>query len=237
MAVMQNEKIAGIIGGMGPEATVDLLNRIIRLTPALDDIDHVRCVVDNNPKVPSRMKALIDGTGENPGPVMAEMARRLESWGVDFLAIPCNTAHYYYDDVQKAVRIPVINMLDLTVQAVLKAQPNIRQVGILASTAVIRTALYQQRFSGRQVGVVYPEDSFQENLLLAIKRIKQGTISETVRESVQSAVRNLESNGAEALVIACTELSIMEMNSHLPVFDAADILARHIIRVCKHNPA
>ncbi|RLB91348.1 MAG: aspartate racemase RacD, partial [Deltaproteobacteria bacterium] len=87
-----SEKIVGILGGMGPEATVDLMQRIISLTPALDDIDHIRCIVDNNPKVPSRIKAIIEGDGEDPGPCMADMGRRLESWGADFLVIACNTA-------------------------------------------------------------------------------------------------------------------------------------------------
>ena len=97
---------------MGPEATVDLMQRIIRLTPALDDADHIRCIVDNNPKVPSRIKAIIEGNGEDPGPCMADMGRRLESWGADFLVIACNTAHYYYDAVQEAVNIPVINLIE-----------------------------------------------------------------------------------------------------------------------------
>ena len=97
---------------MGPEATVDLMQRIIRLTPALDDADHIRCIVDNNPKVPSRIKAIIEGDGEDPGPCMADMGRRLESWGADFLVIACNTAHYYYGAVQKAVNIPVINLIE-----------------------------------------------------------------------------------------------------------------------------
>src|SRR5210317_1086324 len=107
------EKTVGILGGMGPEATVDLMRRIIRLTPALDDADHIRCIVDNNPKVPSRIKAIIEGDGEDPGPCMADMGRRLESWGADFLVIACNTAHFYYGAVQQAVNIPVVNLIDL----------------------------------------------------------------------------------------------------------------------------
>ena len=109
----KKEKIVGILGGMGPDATVDLMQRIIRLTPALDDADHIRCIVDNNPKVPSRIKAIIEGGGEDPGPCMADMGRRLASWGADFLVIACNTAHYYHGAVQQAVDIPVINLIDL----------------------------------------------------------------------------------------------------------------------------
>ncbi|MFW6037888.1 MAG: aspartate/glutamate racemase family protein, partial [Desulfonatronovibrio sp.] len=111
------EKIAGILGGMGPEATVDLMNRVIKATPAKDDEDHIRMVVDNNPKVPSRIKALIQGDGSSPGPCLREMARKLESWGVDFLAMPCNTAHFYHQEIQEAVSIPVLDMISLAVEA------------------------------------------------------------------------------------------------------------------------
>ena len=141
------EKIVGILGGMGPEATVDLMQRIIRLTPALDDADHIRCIVDNNPKVPSRIKAIIEGDGEDPGPCMADMGRRLESWGADFLVIACNTAHYYYDAVQQAVTIPVINLIDLVAGHVSGNYPKLRRIGMLASPAVAMTGLYTRRFS------------------------------------------------------------------------------------------
>ncbi len=89
------EKIVGIIGGLGPEATVDLMRRVIQATPASDDQDHIRMIVDCNPKVPSRMKAILEGTGEDPAPYLVIMAKDLAAWGADFLAIACNTAHLY----------------------------------------------------------------------------------------------------------------------------------------------
>src|SRR5512139_4144666 len=125
------EKIVGIIGGMGPEATVDLMARVIKATPALDDVDHIRMIVDNNPKVPSRIKAIIEGDGENPIPCLQDMARRLVAWGVDFLAMPCNTAHYYHRDIQESVAIPVLDMVDLAVRDVIIQTPGLKTVGLL----------------------------------------------------------------------------------------------------------
>src|SRR3989304_4023725 len=136
-----HSKTIGIIGGMGPEATVDLMARVIRATPAQDDADHIRMIVDNDPGVPSRIKALLDGTGESPGPYLVAMARRLESWGADVLAMPCNTAHYYHGEIRAAVAIPVLHMIDLTAATVAQQRPGQNHVGILAATAVIRTGL------------------------------------------------------------------------------------------------
>lgn len=116
------EKTAGILGGMGPEATVDLMRRIIAHTDARDDVDHVRCIVDNNPKVPSRIKALLEGDGISPGPCLADMARRLEAWGADFLCMACNTAHMYYGEVKAAVTIPALNMIELAARRRRKAR-------------------------------------------------------------------------------------------------------------------
>ena len=96
-------KTVGVIGGMGPEATVDFLRRIVAATPAQEDQDHIRVLVDNNPKVPSRLAALVYGTGANPLPVLIDMARGLERQGADFLTIPCNTAHYYLPRIAEAV--------------------------------------------------------------------------------------------------------------------------------------
>ncbi len=121
------QPVVGVVGGMGPEATVELMRRVIRATPARDDADHIHMIVDNNPKVPSRIKALIEGTGEDPGPTLAAMARGLEAAGADFLVIPCNTAHHYLPVIRTAVSIPVLDMIALTLdrlqQAVWRCEP------------------------------------------------------------------------------------------------------------------
>ena len=231
---MTKEKVAGILGGMGPEATIDLMQRIIRLTPALDDIDHLRCIVDNNPKVPSRIKAIIDGNGEDPGPCMADMARRLESWGAYFLAIPCNTAHYYYKTVADAVKIPVINLIDLVVSQVKMTNPNCLKIGVLASTALLMTGLYEKRFKEVGIEVVYPAPEFQERLFQVIKDIKTGNTSMEVVKKYREICKNLNSAGVESAIIACTELGIISYDLPFEIIDAAEILAQEIVSVAKN---
>ena len=229
------EIIAGILGGMGPEATVDLMQRIIRLTPAMDDIDHIRCIVDNNPKVPSRIKALIEKTGESPGPVMADMARRLEAWGAHFLAIPCNTAHYYRPEVQAAVNIPVLDLIDITALKVKELFPCCQRVGILASTAVRMTGLYENRFKEDGVEVVFPEEPDQDALLGIIKKVKAGKpVSETGLDFDAVCKRLLQPKGpADVLIIACTELSVIADALTVDFLDAAEVLAAHIVKLAK----
>lgn len=229
------EKIVGIIGGMGPEATVDLMQRIIRLTPALDDRDHIRCIVDNNPKVPSRIKAIIEGDGEDPAPCMADMARRLESWGADFLAIPCNTAHHYYDAVQQAVSIPVIHLIDLVCDHVRQNFPKQKRVGILASPAVAMTGLYTRRFEKMGIQDLWPDPDFQASLFQVIKEVKKGDTGPQVQQAYEKVCENLKEKGAEIAIVACTELSALGGRLSVHAVDAAHLLALEIVQKAKNQ--
>lgn len=229
------ELVAGILGGMGPEATVDLLHRIIAHTDARDDVDHVRCIVDNNPKVPSRIKALLEGGGESPAPCMADMGRRLEAWGADFLCIACNTAHNYHAAVQEAVRIPVLDMIGLTAQAVAERHPRARRVGLLASPAVRLTRLYEKPCACRGLEVVYPAPMEEPRLLGVIKDIKAGRTDEVVRAAFAGVTDHLAARGADVLVVACTELGIICGDNDVPVVDAADVLAETVVETAKQR--
>lgn len=229
------EKTVGILGGMGPEATVDLMQRIIRLTPALDDVDHIRCIVDNNPKVPSRIKAIIEGGGEDPGACMADMGRRLESWGADFLVIACNTAHYYHDAVQQAVSIPVINLIDLVADHVKTHFPDQSKIGMLASPAVAITGLYSVRFGKLSVVDIWPDAAHQNRLLNVIKEIKKGNTGQHIRSEYHSVCENLLQRGATIAIVACTELSALGGTLPIKALDAAEILAQEIVRVAKNS--
>jgi aspartate racemase len=224
------DKTAGILGGMGPLATVDLMQRIIRLTPALDDRDHIRLIVDNNPKVPSRIKALIEGTGEDPEPCLVDMARRLETWGADFLAIACNTAHHWHGSIQAAVSVPVIHLVEVVARHLSGAFPGIGAVGILASKAVAMTGLYRRWLGPLGIREIWPDPDHQERLMAIIRAVKQGETGPAVHDSCRRVCRNLTLQGASALIVACTELSALAPDLPLPAVDAADLLAREIVR-------
>jgi aspartate racemase len=231
------DKIVGVIGGMGPEATVDLMRRVMQATPAQDDFDHIRMIVDNNPKVPSRIKAIIESTGESPAPILAEMARKLKAYGADFLVIPCNTAHYYLNDIRSALSIPVIDMIELTVDAVLSENPALKTTGLLASQAVLQTGLYMKRFGERGVDLVYPQNELQGKLMNAIRAIKTGRYGDREKSILRSAAHDMIGRTAEALIIACTELSLIAdaLDPELKVYDSAQILAEAVVRIAKEK--
>jgi len=230
---MTPEKTVGIIGGMGPQATVDLMQRIIRLTPALDDIDHIRCIVDSNPKIPSRIKAIIEKNGENPGLCMADMAKRLETFGADFIAIACNTAHHYFDHVNDAVAIPVINMIDCVLEHLTKHYCNCSTIGLLASPAIRITQLYEKKFNTFNIKIVYPEHPYQDLLFKVIKKIKAGSLDSDILESYAKVCGHLKAGGIDHAIVACTELSTMDVQTSLYTIDAAEVLALKIIDMAK----
>lgn len=220
-------KVLGIIGGMGPEATVDLMRRIIRATPAQDDRDHIRMLVDSNPQVPSRIRALLEGTGESPVPALVAMARGLERAGADLLAMPCNTAHHYLEEIRASVRIPLLDMIRLTCERIVRENPQARRVGLLASTAVLRTDLYGKGFAPFGVERIHPSEPRQAEVFAAIRAVKAGRFGVEHRRALDAAGGELTARGAEAVVVACTELSVVAAGLRLsvPVYDSAQVLA------------
>ena len=143
-----SELTVGVIGGMGPEATVDFMARVLALNDADRDQDHVRLLVDQNPKIPSRQQAILDGAA-SPEPCLAAMAARLEACDCDFLVMPCNTAHVFADAILAATRIPLVSIIDVTMRAA--AATSADRVGLLASAACVDAGVYQRALAKRQI--------------------------------------------------------------------------------------
>ena len=177
-ASKHRQPVIGVIGGMGPDATVDLMRRVIEATPASDDIDHIRMIVDNNPKIPSRMQALIDRAGEDPAPVLAAMARGLETAGADVLVIPCNTAHHYLPAIRAAVHVPVVDMIALSVarlRVMLGAGP---RIGLLASPAIRLTGQFERCCDAAGIEIVHPAGADEAAVLAIIRAVKANAVNE-----------------------------------------------------------
>jgi aspartate racemase len=226
------EKIIGILGGMGPEATADLFSRIIRETPARKDQDHLRVIVDNNPKIPDRTAAIL-GEGVSPLPEMVKTAKNLEKAGVDFIIMPCITAHYYYEELRKSVKIPVLNMVELTAQTISKNFPKAKRAGLLGTTGTVKGKLFDESLGKFGVEMIYPSDAFQRKIMEAIyDYIKAGKILEG-RKIVVDVANHLIELGAEVIICGCTETSLVLKNGDItkPVVDPMQILAQTAVKI------
>lgn len=217
-------KRIGVLGGMGPEATILFQQRLLDAVPAGDDCDHVPLLIDMNPQVPSRIAHLIEGTGGDPAPVLAAMARRLQAGGAEALAMPCNTAHSYSASITAAVDIPLLNMVTLSAE---RAGPG--KIGILASPATRITGVFDTALA--QVGAtpVWPEDDAP--LLHAIRIIKANGATLEAREILRAASEELLAAGAEVQLIGCSEFSLIAeaATPEARVIDTLDVLVAAVL--------
>jgi aspartate racemase len=228
------EKIIGILGGMGPEATIDLFYKIIKFTPAEKDQDHLRIIIDNNPKIPDRTAAIL-GKGEDPLPALQETARNLEKAGADFIIIPCNTAHYYISQIQESVNIPILNMIEETAKETQQIIYQIKKVGLLASIGTYKTEIYHQQFKKFNIEVIYPEEKDKEEVMKAIYAVKAGDLSNEVKGNILKIAQKLIDKGAEVIITGCTEIPLIlkEGDVSVPLIDPTQILAKIAVQKAK----
>ncbi|MDZ7799589.1 MAG: amino acid racemase [Trueperaceae bacterium] len=226
----------GILGGMGPQATLDLMRRVIARTPAQREADHVHMLVDLNPHVPARVPAL-DGTGPSPGPELARMTRSLVEAGAEVLVMPCNTAHAWADEITAATNVPFLHMIDLAVDAALAGPSAPQATGILATRGTRRARLYHDRFEARGVAVLDADEEAQARLDAVIAGVKIGADEEELRAELRSLVDGLARRGAPRVLLGCTELAMVAPNAGpVPLLDPAEVLAGAIVRACTGVP-
>ena len=218
-------RVVGIIGGMGPEATLDLMRRVLAKTPAQGDQDHIHLIVESNPKIPSRIAHLIDGTGADPTPELIRIARNLERAGAEALAIPCNTAHAYAHSIQRAVSIPLLDMVQLTIEKIAGSR-RVARVGLLASSAVLATELYAKGFAGQGIALVHP--ARQDEVMSLIKAVKGGETGQQIQAALARIALDL-ANQADMLLVGCSELSVIAAGITPPFVDSLDVQAQAIV--------
>jgi len=208
MEQQNKPKTIGILGGMGPQATVDLYNEIIRQTPIKEEQDHLPVIIFSNPKIPDRTKALTAG-GEDPLPHLIYCAQVLEKAGADFIIIPCNTSHYYLPTLRKAVSIPILDMIAETTDFIKQHYPQDKQVGLLATTGTIKVGIYSTTFIERGLEIVHPEESNQQALVMrAIYDIKAKKPLAPSKRRLKQAAHELISKGCSLIVMGCTEVPL-----------------------------
>ncbi len=230
------ERILGVLGGMGPLATVDFLSKIIQSTPANSDQDHIPIIAASLPQIPDRTDAILL-SGESPLDAMTVGIRRLEVSGAGAIAIPCNTAHHWYEPLQRSTKLPILHIAD-SVVAHMKAsgiEPGCR-VGILASSGTLKVGIYETRLQAAGLAYVEPEAKIQETLIMSgIWDIKTGDLQRGAKKII-SAMEYLQDCGAKKIILACSEVpvGIDFANYTSPaLIDATDVLAMACVNWAK----
>lgn len=198
-------KTIGIMGGMGPMATVDLMKKIIMATDAKTDQEHIPMIVDNAPQIPDRTKAIL-GQGESPVPAMIRSAQRLESAGADFIIIACNTAHYFLPEVTAKVRIPVLSIVEVTSAEAIRR--GYKTIGLLATSGTIRTQLYQKAVAAKGLKCITPAADKQHLVDDMIYDGVKATNLHYDTAPVRELLADMKKQGAEAFILGCTEVPV-----------------------------
>lgn len=221
-------KTIGILGGMGPMATCDLMKKIIENTDASCDQEHVRICVDSNTNIPDRTAAIL-GEGKDPRPEMIKSAVRLQSMGADVMIVPCNTAHCFLPDVEKCVDIPILHMPRETARA-LQAQ-GVRIAAVLATDGTLRTGLYDQELTNLGITPIHPEPEDQKMIMSIIYDYVKAGKSYPYPERLAAMQERLARQGVECMILGCTELPIAfsQINTTLPTIDPTTVLAQAAI--------
>ena len=229
-------KTIGIMGGMGPMATVDLMKKIILATPASKDQEHIPMLVDNNSQIPDRTKAIM-GQGASPAPEMVKTAKRLMMAGADFIIIACNTAHYFLPEILPQISIPVLSIIDVTTNSAL--EKGFKSVGLLATTGTVSTGLYQKKLEASGIQCITPAADKQH---LIDDMIYQGVKANNENydtHAVEELLAEMQSTGAEAFILGCTEVPVAVSMYKLQgeFIDATDELAKAAIKFAKEEEA
>ena len=229
------EKIIGILGGMGPEATIDLANKIIQCTHVTKEQDHCRIIIDNNPGIENRTEAILSGNTGRVISQLSETAVNLEKAGADFIIIPCNTAHYFLEQIRQAVNIEVLDMIEETALFISRKYPRAEKAGILGTSATCRTELYHKALSAKNISVITPDDPDQEKVMTAIALIKEENGHRRAGIILAGAAEKLINNGAEMVIAACTEvpLALKPSDIDAPLIDPSKILAARAVEAVK----
>jgi len=214
---------------MGPEATVYFFELIIRNTAAAKDQAHIPIIIYNNPKIPERTAAVL-GKGPSPAPLLAAGVRKLAAAGADFIVVPCITAHAFFKEMKTASPVPILNLLEVSLEYVRKKIPGLKSAGLLASTGTIRSGLFEKTFSRAGIKIIAPPEEEQNRVTEAVfgpRGIKAGFASGRPRRLLLGVARRLIDRGAQAVIAGCTEvpLALREGDFAVPLLEPLRIAA------------
>ncbi len=229
----------GVIGGLGPAATAYFLDMVVRLTEAARDQDHLDLIVFSHSTTPDRTAFILGESDQDPGPVMAADAVRLAGLGVTFIVVPCNTAHHFTAAVVDAVDVPVVSIVGETVAEAQRRVAGLAKVGVLATDGTMAARVYHDEIERRGMTPVVPDATDQATVMRIIyEQVKAGRPVD--REAFDAVVGRLRAQGAQVVLLGCTELSIVAADFNLLatdrlMIDSLDVLARRTIERSGHR--
>ena len=230
------KKSIGILGGMGPLATADLFRKLVLLTDAAQDNDHIRVYIDDNASLPDRTAAILSG-GADPMPAMTESLRKLEACGADCIIMPCNTAHYFLPRLQALTDVPFLSMLEATAKACAARFPG-GTAAVLATKGTLSAGLYQAALEREGVSFLLPNEAEQDALMRVIyDGVKAGKGPDAYRVDMLSVAEALTARGADYFILGCTELprAAQALSLPWPAADPTAELAKAAIRFCGYG--
>jgi aspartate racemase len=229
----------GVLGGMGPMATVDFMGKVIRNTPASRDQDHIEMVVCSATNVPDRTAAILD-QGSDPLPAMFDALRRLEQSGVSCIAIPCNTAHYWHGALQAKTSVPILHVVDAVADRLADQGLEGTTIGVLATDGTIHAGVYQKRLAKRGYSCLIPNAEAQAEIMRAIRLVKAGNVDEAAA-ILRREAEALVAGGCSQVAMACTEIPLalakVESDLRARLLDPTEILARACVQSCQADDA
>ena len=233
-----SKKVIGILGGMGPAATVELFGRIVNNTSAKMDQDHVNTVIINDPQIPDRTEFIL-GKGDNPVPRMVDNLKKLSQVGADVAIIPCMTAHSFISEMQEKSPIPIINAIELVETYLQESYPEVQKIGLLATSGSVESGVFKKYLSKE---IITPNNAEQERLMNVIygkHGIKSGNIGNKVLLELTNIVDKIKEKRVQAVIAGCTELSLVmnEESVNMPVIDPILLLAKEAVRLGSSSSA
>jgi len=229
--MVNGKKVLGVIGGMGPIATSFFMELVIKMTDASTDQDHLDMIIYNIPSIPDRTSYILDHTRKSPLPVILDIAEKLEEQGVEFLAMPCCTAHYFQEELEQALHKPFVNIIRATVHYL--KERGIKKVGVMATDGTMSTGLFRRELEENGMQIVCPSPERQKDVMHVIyQNVKANRPVEMDR--FRAVGNELKANGAEAIILGCTELSLVKRDYDIgPGFiDAMEVLAQQSLISC-----
>lgn len=231
------EKIIGVIGGMGPEATLDLFYKIIKNTPAKKDQDHIHLIIDNYPQIPDRTSYIL-GKGENPLPYILKSARMLEGLGVNAICMPCNTSHFFEEEIRKSVKVPFISIIRSVIDELKENYSNLKKVGLIATKGTLIGKVYENPLKNEGFIFLNVQDELEERIMEIIYSVKSGIVKEN-KEKLSFVLDEFIKMGAEVIIAGCTEIPLIlpyiDKKIPIPIIDSTLSLAKSVIKFVREN--